>query len=554
MMGTDAPHGHLSNEGTGMNVTSTNPSVDSAGQDETPSGSAATAAMLDGRPMKLSVTGLTKTFQGQRALDEVGLELRAGEIHCLLGQNGSGKSTLIKVLAGYHSPEAGAALVDGQDLELGSAAAAHSRGLRFIHQDLALIDTLSVYDNLALGNDYTGRFWLSESREKRHAKKIFTKYGVAIDAGAELGQLGAASRTMTAIVRALHHGDATNGILVLDEPTASLSEVEKDHLFAMLRDVKAQGGTMLYVTHRLHEVFELADRVTVLRDGRSVGTREVAELNHDSLVEMILGRSVDSFYPEPPTPGKDAVLEVSGLAGGNVTEFSGSVMANEIVGIVGLDGSGAGDIPQLIFGATPRTAGEIRLDGKSCNPRAPWDAIKKGFAFVPGDRKRLGGVSDWTLRENLTLPKILGKGPLRWLAPKWEGKEVASLLERLEVKPNDTEAGFSSLSGGNQQKIVIARWLRCGARAYLMDEPTAGVDVGAKSAIYKALREVAAGGAGVLMTTSDLEEACAVCDRVYVVHEGRVAAELRGAALTVDNLLGEMLRPAISSKENTINA
>lgn len=507
------------------------------------------------RDAKLSLTGLTKIFQGQRALDDVSLELRAGEIHCLLGQNGSGKSTLIKTLAGYHSPEPGAtAFVDGEVLELGSSAAAHSRGIRFIHQDLALIDSLSVYENLALGNQYTGRFWLSESRERRHAKDVFTKYGIDIDAGASLGALGAASRTMTAIVRALHHGDAVNGILVLDEPTASLSEVEKDHLFAMLRDVKAQGGTMLYVTHRLHEVFELADRVTVLRDGRSVATRDVVDLNHDSLVELILGRPVDAFYPEPSVPGKDAVLEIAGLQGGAVKDFSCTVMANEIVGIVGLDGSGAGDIPHLIFGATKRDAGDIKLDGKSCNPSSPWDAIRKGFAFVPGDRKRLGGVADWTLRENLTLPKIIGRGPLRWLSERWEGKQVASFLTDLEVKPNDTEAGFSSLSGGNQQKVMIARWLRCQARAYLLDEPTAGVDVGAKSAIYNALTQLAADGAAVLMTTSDLEEACSVCDRVYVVHEGRIAGELRGARLTVDNLLGEMLRPNTSSRENLTHA
>ena len=506
---------------------------------------------------KLSLSGLTKTFQGQRALDDVKLELRPGEIHCLLGQNGSGKSTLIKILAGYHSPDADSdatAYIDGDALELGSSSAAHDLGLRFIHQDLALIDSLTVHENLALGNKYAGRFWLSESTERRHAEEVFKKYGVDIDAGASLGKLGAASRTMTAIVRALHHGDAATGILVLDEPTASLSEVEKDHLFAMLRDVRAQGGTMLYVTHRLHEVFELADRVTVLRDGRSVATREVADLNHDSLIELILGRPVDAFYPEPPAPGKDAVLEVTGLRGGAVRDFSSTVMANEIVGIVGLDGSGAEDIPHLIFGASKRESGEILLDGQPCNPSSPSDAIRKGLAFVPGDRKRLGGVADWTLRENLTLPKILGRGPLRWLAERWEAQQVASFLTDLEVKPNDTEARFSSLSGGNQQKIMIARWLRCQARVYLLEEPTAGVDVGARSAIYNALRQLALNGAAVLMTTSDLEEACSVCDRVYVIHEGRVTGELRGARLTVDNLLGEMLRPNTSSRENLTHA
>ena len=227
-------------------------------------------------------------------------------------------------------------------------------------------------------------------------------------------------------------------------------------------------------------------------------------------------------------------------------------MGNEIVGAVGLDGSGVEDIPRLIFGALKRNAGDIELDGVPCVPRSPWDAIRKGFAYVPGDRKRLGGVAEWTLRENLTLPKILGRGPLRWLASRREARSVAPWLSTLSVKPDDTEATFSSLSGGNQQKIMIARWLRCEARVYLLDEPTAGVDVGAKTAVYKALRKVASGGAAVLMTTSDLEEACAVCDRVFVIHEGRIAAELRGGRLTVDNLLEEMLRPE-TAPENLSN-
>ena len=510
------------------------------------------AGFAPARSAKLALSGLTKTFQGERALNDVSLELRTGEIHFLLGQNGSGKSTLIKSLAGYHSPDPGwSAQMDGEPFELGSSSAAHDRGIRFIHQDLALIDDLSVYDNLALGNDYAGRFWISEAREQRHAKEVFTRYGINIDAGATLGGLGAASRTMTAIVRALHHGSAASGVLVLDEPTASLSEVEKNHLFVMLRDVKAQGGTILYVTHRLQEVFELADRVTILRDGRSVACRDVAELDHGSLIELILGRKMEAFYPEAPTPGKDAVLTVSGLRGEGIRDFSCTVMANEIVGAVGLDGSGVEDIPKLIFGAVKRDAGEIELDGVACLPRSPWDAIRKGFAYVPGDRKRLGGVAEWTLRENLTLPKILGRGPLRWLGNGREARSVAALLSTLDVKPDDTEATFSSLSGGNQQKIMIARWLRCEARAYLLDEPTAGVDVGAKTAIYNALRKVASGGAAVLMTTSDLEEACAVCDRVFVVHEGRVAAELRGNRLTADNLLGEMLRPTTTPENST---
>jgi ribose transport system ATP-binding protein len=491
---------------------------------------------------KLSLEGLTKTFQGQRALDDVSLDLRAGEIHCLLGQNGSGKSTLIKTLAGYHSPDSGSAFIDGEPFKLGSPTDAHDRGLRFIHQDLALIDALSVVDNLALGESYGGKFWLSERRERRRAEKIFADYGVAIDVGRPLADLQAASQSMTAIVRALHHGDAVRGILVLDEPTASLSEKDKDHLFALIRAVKARGGTMLYVTHRLHEVFELADRVTVLRDGRNVATRRVDELDHDGLIELILGRPLEAVYPEPPDPGAEHVLEVSGLSGGALRDFTGTVRAGEIVGVVGLAGSGADDIPELIFGASRRTAGEIRLHGEVLDPKSPWHAIREGVAFVPGDRKRLGVIADWTLRENITLPKVRGRGPLQWLGRRREAGDVRSYMTQCEVKPDDTEAKISSLSGGNQQKVMIARWLRRGAKVLLLQEPTAGVDVGSRSAIYRHLNQAASAGAAVLITTSDLEEACAVCDRIYVVRDGSVGTELIAAQMTPDRLLGEVLR------------
>lgn len=497
---------------------------------------------------KLTLEGLTKTFQGQRALDEVSLDLRPGEIHCLLGQNGSGKSTLIKILAGYHSPDSGSALVDGEPLELGSGADAHKHGLRFIHQDLALINSLPVVDNLALGESYGAKWWLSERKERERAERIFADYDVHIDVSELLGGVGAASQTMTAIVRALHHGDAARGILVLDEPTASLSERDKNHLFDLLREIKARGGTLLYVTHRLHEVFELADRVSVLRDGRKVATRLVEDLDHDSLIELILGRPLEAVYPIAPPPSADNVLEVNGLRGGSLKDFTGTVRAGEIVGVVGLAGSGVEDIPYLIFGARKRAGGEIRLMGETIAPRSPWEAVRNGLAFVPGDRKSQGVLADWTLRENITLPRVSGRGLFRWLGRRHEARDVAPYLKTCEVKPNDPEATISSLSGGNQQKIMIARWLRAGAKAVLLEEPTAGVDVGSRSAIYKQLNEVGSGGAAVLLTTSDLEEACAVCDRVYVIRDGLVGAMLSGDQLTPDVLLGEALRTPSSEE------
>nr|WP_296773456.1 sugar ABC transporter ATP-binding protein [Rhodococcus sp. (in: high G+C Gram-positive bacteria)] len=502
---------------------------------------------------KLSVRGVSKTFQGQRALQDVSFDLRAGEIHCLLGQNGSGKSTMIKILAGYHSPDhqSGEGFLDGKAFELGSASSAHEAGLRFIHQDLALIDDLTVVDNLALGGGgYGGRWWLSDRKERRRAQKILSEYGIELDAGQPLMSLTPAQQTMTAIVRALYHGDAAAGVLVLDEPTASLTAQDKDRLFAMLRDVKSRGGTILYVTHRLGEVFELADRVSALHDGHMVGTRDVEGLDHDGLVEMILGRPLEDLYPEAATPPQaEVVLEVKGLRGGRLLDFSGSVHAGEKVGIVGVAGSGVEEVLPLIYAARKKAGGEVRLSGNAIDPRSPAESIRHGLAFVPGDTKRLGGVQDWTLRENITLPKIVGRGPLHWLGGRDEGADVAPFLDQVEVKPRDPEAVLSSLSGGNRQKVMIARWLRAKAQVFLLEDPTAGVDVGAKSTIYEALNHVVADGAAVIFVTSDLEEACGVCDRIYVVREGRVGTSLSGEKLTVDHLLREMLRTNTPSAE-----
>lgn len=504
---------------------------------------------------KLVIEGVSKTFQGQQALQDVHFEIEPGEIHCLLGQNGSGKSTLIKILAGYHAPDSnsGAARLDGQPFELGSATAAHEAGMRFIHQDLALIDDLSVVDNLALGGSYAGRFWLSDRRERRRAQAILSEYGVHLDPGKPLVSLSAAQQTMTAIVRALHTVDPTKGVLVLDEPTASLSAKDKDHLFAMLRDVKSRGGTILYVTHRLSEVFELCDRVSVLHDGLHAGTRRVADLDHDGLVELILGRPLEELYPAAPRPGTDVVLEVTGLRGGRLKDFTGTVHAGEKVGVVGVAGSGVEQVLPLVFGAQKMESGEVRLMGEPFSVQSPKQSVRRGLAYVPGDTKRLGGVGEWTLRENVTLPMVKGRGLLSWLGARQEAADVRPFLDRVEVKPRDTEALLSSLSGGNRQKVMIARWLRKQSKVFLLEDPTAGVDVGAKSAIYSALNQVAADGAAVLMATSDLEEACGVCDRIIVIRDGRVAATLSGERLTVDAVLSEMLRSTEPTAERTIH-
>ncbi len=491
----------------------------------------------------LTLEGLSKVFQGQRALDQVGLELRRGEVHALLGQNGSGKSTLIKILSGYHSPEPGAkAMLRGEPLELGSAEAAHAGGLRFIHQDSMLLDGLSVAENLALGGEYTSRWWVSDRREAHVAAEQLARYGVVVDPSMPAANLSPAQHTMVAIVRALRDGVAQQGVLVLDEPTATLHGPEAARLFDVIRTIRNDGGPVLYVTHRLQEVFAIADRVSVLRDGRRVATEAVADLDHDRLVQLILGRSVDSLYPSPPPLRDDLALEVKGVAGGSVEDLTLTLHRGEIVGLTGLVGSGIEQALHLIFGAQAPDRGQVTLDGVRLGEASPSASIRAGLAFAPADRQRLSGIASWTLAENVTLPRLSSRGPLRWMGVRRERSETTRWLERLNVVPAASDAMFSSLSGGNQQKTVLARWLRCGASVYLLEEPTAGVDIGAKGAIYESLAGVAETGAGVLITSTDVEEVCSICDRVMVMREGRVAAVLQGDERTEERVLAESMR------------
>jgi ribose transport system ATP-binding protein len=504
--------------------------------------------MATASPSTLVIEGLSKTFSGHPALDDVSLELHRGEIHALLGQNGSGKSTLIKILAGYHRPDAGRATLNGTPLELGSVERARQAGLRFIHQDLGLVEQHDTVDNLALGGTYGSRWWISDRAERRTARRYLGEYGIDLDVTAPLHRHSAAQKAMVAILRAVRDGIGDGGVLVLDEPTVSLTAPDVALLFRLIREVRDRGGTVLYVTHRLGEVFAIADRVTVLRDGRRIATEPVSSLDHDRLAEIIVGRKVSEFYPELPAPRAEVVLSVVDLAGGAVAGVSFALHRAEVVGVTGLLGSGYDELLQLVFGATPATAGTVSVAAGRVAPLEPAAAIAAGIAFAPADRKRQAAIMSWTLRENVTLPALRARGVARWLSERDEQRDASGWLDRLGVQPATPEAMFSSLSGGNQQRVVLARWLRCGAQVFLLDEPTNGVDVGAKHGLYEALAEAAAAGAGLLVASGDAEELCAICDRVLVLRSGRVAAELGGHQLTVDNIMSASLEVSPSKE------
>ncbi len=488
----------------------------------------------------LSIRGLSKTYPAQVALRRVDLDVAAGQVHALLGQNGSGKSTLIKALAGYHQPDPGAAAwLNGRPFELGSAVAAHAAGVRFVHQDLGLVGDLDVIDNLALGGSFEGRRWLSNRREAAAAQRVLDPYGLDIDVRAAVRDCSPAQRTIIAIARALRGGVPGEGLLVLDEPTATLPEREVLLLFSAIRSICARGTAVLYVTHRLGEVFEIAQTVTVLRDGVAVASMPVEQTTPDEVITQIAGRPLDQLYPPTPAPRADVVLDVADLRGPGLAGVSFRLHGGEILGVAGITGSGRDEFNPLLFGSDC-AEGRVRIDGREHRP-SPAASIAAGLAYLPADRRNLSAIPAHSVRENITLP-ALGEHSLRWLGNRREAADVLPWLHRLQVQPADPERPFATLSGGNQQKAVLARWLRAGSRIFLLDEPTQGVDVGGKRAIYDALGAVARDGAAVLMTSSDADELAEVCDRVLVLRAGRLVAELTGAALSADAVVAETLR------------
>jgi ribose transport system ATP-binding protein len=495
----------------------------------------------------LVIRNLSKVFPGQVALTGVALDVRAGEVHALVGQNGSGKSTLIKILAGLYQPDPGAeAWVNETPFHLGSVTAAHEAGLRFIHQDLGLVPTFDVVDNLALGQRYHSRWWLSDAREALAARALLAEIDVDVDVSRPLSQLSAAECTAVAIARALRGGVSHRGLLIFDEPTASLPAADVERLFRLIRTVKAQGTAVLYVTHRMSEVFEIADRVTVLRDGQRVLTAPVSEVDHAMLVEHIVGRPLDEFYPEAPTPRTNVALEARSLRTRRLHRLSFSAFQGEILGFAGITGSGREEVASALFGATPWLGGELAINETVVDRLDPASAIRLGVAYLPSDRKRESAIPAFNVRENLTLPKLKTQRG-HWLGIRPERNETRSWLERLHVRPVEPDRLFSILSGGNQQKVVLARWLRCDAKVLVLDEPTQGVDVGAKSMIYETLSAAAQQGTAVIVASSDAEELARICDRVIVLCDGEVRAELFGSQLSEDAITRHALAGSVAA-------
>jgi ribose transport system ATP-binding protein len=489
----------------------------------------------------VSIRGLSKTFPGQRALDSVDLSLHRGEIHALVGQNGSGKSTLIKVLAGYHRADPGSrVLIQGRDAESDRHGTTHSGNaemLRFIHQDLGLVESMSVVDNLALGRGYQTGFahHIVWEAERQRAMEAFERLGVSMDLDVPVGSLSPAERTIVAIARALDGWETDSGVLVLDEATASLAAAEVDALFRVVREVAARGAAVLFVSHRLDEVLALCDSVTVLRDGRVVFTGPVEGTDRAKLVDLITGSEFEELKGLEAPPDRFSgppLLSVTELSGAVLSDMSFQVRPGETVGVTGLAGSGVGEVCRLLFGADVRTGGSVRVDGEDLKAGDIRAAIQRKVVLVPSDRLRDGCQPSDLVRPNITLPSLRMLWKHGRISRAGERNDALHWAKAVELRPLDTEAEVSSLSGGNQQKVVLAKWLRLEPRVLLLDEPVKGVDVGAKASIFGLLRKSVAAGTAIVMCSSEAADLIAMCDRVIVLKDGKASATLQGEQLT----------------------
>jgi ribose transport system ATP-binding protein len=508
-----------------------------------------TAPGQETRPV-LRASGLSKTFAGALALAGLEFAIEHGEVHALLGENGSGKSTFIKILSGYHEPDPGGVVqIDGSAMHLGSPESSYALGCRFVHQDLGLVDSSSVLDNLYLSGGFPSRWGTVRRREAvRRAKADLTRIGLGhVDPGTLVGTLTPAVKTGIAVARALRADPATPvRLLVVDEPTATLPDNEVHQLLEIVRQVASTGVGVLYVTHRLDEVFEVADRVSVLRDGRLVATEATENLDRTSLINLLLGTELDDLHAATQSlhaeAGATAVLEVEDLRAGPLRGVSFAVRPGEIVGVAGITGSGREAVLGTVFGVSPRDGGVVRVAGAPVRPGRPDVAMAHGMAYLPPDRKLLAGIMEFSARENISLSDLspFWRG-LRLLGKK-ERVEAQGWFERLAVRPSDAvDARLMTFSGGNQQKVLFGKWLRRQPAVFLLDEPTQGVDVGAKAHLHQLLVESVAHGAAVVVSSSDADELAALCQRVIVLRDGQIVSQLTGAGLTVANIARECL-------------
>lgn len=498
---------------------------------------------MDSQPI-LELEHISKRFPGVQALDDVRFDVRPGEVHALLGENGAGKSTLIKIISGVYKPDGGEMRITGQRVSFNNPREAQALGIATIYQELSLYPELTVAENIFMGHAPRGFLGAVDWRTMRQrAQEILESLQIYdLDVDSKVSGLTVGKRQRVEIAKAL---SLNARILIMDEPTAALTETDVQRLFEIVRLLRERGVGIIYISHRLEEVFILTDRVTVLRDGHYVGTNAVKDVTPDHLISMMVGRTIDNLFPKLDTTVGAPVLEVRNLWNKPLCrDVSFQVCAGEIVGLAGLVGSGRSELAQTIFGFTPAQSGEILLNGQSIRVRNPGDAMKHGIAYVPEDRGTQGLIREMRIRENVSLAVLKTLTKTGFINSRVERELAAHAIEQLGIRAYSPEQLVSKLSGGNQQKVVVSKWLASKPKVLIMDEPTRGVDVGAKAEIHRLISELASQGLAILMISSELPEVLGMSDRVLVMREGRIVAEFARKDATQQNVVSAMMREA----------
>ncbi|MDV7766021.1 sugar ABC transporter ATP-binding protein [Peribacillus sp. CSMR9] len=486
--------------------------------------------------MQIEMHNIYKAFGQNKVLEGVHFSLEAGEVHALMGENGAGKSTLMNILTGLHKQDQGTIVINGKETSFKDSKGAEEGGMAFIRQELNIWPEMTVLENLFIGREMVNTFGVLKTKQmKARANEIFKTLNISLPFDKEAGLCSVGEQQMIEIAKALMT-DAE--VIIMDEPTAALTDREIEKLFEVMKGLTNKGVSLVYISHRMEEIFAICDRITVMRDGKTVDTKKIADTNFDEVVKKMVGRELEDRFPHREANPGDVVLDVKGLTKkGLFEDIHFAVRQGEIVGVAGLMGAGRTEIMRALFGVDQIDGGEITIEGKKVSIRKPTDAVRHGLAFITENRKEEGLILDFSVRENIGLPNLKSFAP-NGLVKKEDEKNFAEMMiKRLHVKTSSAETVIGNLSGGNQQKVVIAKWIGTSPKVLIMDEPTRGIDVGAKREIYELMNELTERGIAIIMVSSELPEIVGMSDRILVVHEGKISGELINQEATQEKIM-----------------
>lgn len=495
----------------------------------------------------LEMVDISKSFFGVKALENINIQAYAGKVLALLGENGAGKSTLMKILSGIYKKDTGKILIEGKEVNINGIRAAEDLGITIIHQELSMLLNMTVCENIFLGNEKASGFGKLNKREmKMKSAEMLQRIGCSVEPDTMVGKISVGEMQMIEIIKAV---SKHSKIIIMDEPTTALTDVETQKLFEVIEKLKSEGIAIIYISHRLDEIFQICDDVTVLRDGKHIGSARVSDVTKDQLITMMVGRELEEQFPYKKEETGKTVLKVENLIWKDkVKNVSFEVKSGEIVGFSGLMGSGRTETAKIIFGEYKKTSGNIYVDGEEVNVHSPKDAIKCGLAYLSEDRKKEGLILGMSVGENMTLSNLKNFEQAAFrLNKNDENNIVADYIKKLSIKTTGASQRIKNLSGGNQQKVIIAKWIMLSPKVLIIDEPTKGIDVGAKKEIYDVLNELKKSGKAIIMISSDMPEIVGICDRVIVMHEGMVTGELNREEANQENIM--KLAVGIENKE-----